>query len=168
MVESSGLLLFRRSPDGVVEVLIGHMGGPFWANQREHAWSVPKGLHDDGEHDHLTVAIREFKEEMGSPPPEGPSVDLGAVRSGSKTITVFARDGDFDAESAVSNTFHLEWPRGSGQIQEFPEIDEAAWKSVAEARSLLTKGQVPFLDRLIDHLGVVDPPGTEEPLSPTG
>jgi len=152
MVESSGLLLFRRTDDSVVEVLIGHMGGPYWANQQEHAWSVPKGLHDEGEDDHLTVAIREFEEEMGSPPPEGPSIALGSVKTGNKTITVFARKGDFAAESAVSNTFHLEWPRGSGQIQEFPEIDEAAWKSVAEARSLLTKAQGPFLERLMDHL----------------
>lgn len=168
MVESSGLLLFRRSPDGGdIEVLLAHMGGPFWANQQEHAWSVPKGLHDDGEHDHVAVALREFEEEMGSPPPDGPNIALGSVKSGSKTITVFAREGAFDAEAAVSNTFHLDWPRGSGQIQEFPEIDEAAWKSVAEARSLLTKSQVPFLDRLIDHFGADDPPGTEEPPSPT-
>ena len=160
MVESSGLRLFRRTPDGIVEVLIGHMGGPFWSNQHQHAWSVPKGIHDDGEHDHLAVAIREFEEEMGSPPPEGPSIDLGSVKSGSKTITVFAREGDFDTESAVSNTFELEWPRGSGVVQEYPEIDEAAWRSVAEARSLLTKAQEPFLDRLIDHLGADDPPGS--------
>ncbi|MCH8130079.1 MAG: NUDIX domain-containing protein [Acidobacteria bacterium] len=167
MVDSSGLLLFRRTPDGIVEVLIGHMGGPFWANQQDHAWSVPKGIHDDAEHDHLAVAIREFEEEMGSPPPDGPNIVLGSVKSGSKTITVFAREGDFDAESAVSNTFRLEWPRGSGKIREFPEIDEAAWKNVAEARSLLTKGQVPFLDRLIDHLDAADSPGNEEPPSPT-
>ena len=152
MVESSGLLLFRRTDDSVVEVLIGHMGGPYWANQQEHAWSVPKGLHDEGEDDHLTVAIREFEEEMGSPPPEGPSIALGSVKTGSKTITVFAREGDFDSESAVSNTFELEWPRGSGVIQEYPEIDEAAWRSVAEARSLLTRAQGPFLERLMDHL----------------
>ena len=168
MVDSSGLLLFRRSLDGLVEVLIGHMGGPFWANQQEHAWSVPKGLHEDGEHDHLAVALREFEEEMGAPPPDGPNIALGSVKTGNKTITVFAREGDFDAESAVSNTFHLEWPRGSGQIQEFPEIDEAAWKSAAEARSLLTKAQVSLVDRLVDHLDGVDPLGTEEPPSPTG
>ena len=152
MVDSSGLLLFRRSPDGVVEVLIGHMGGPFWANQQGHAWSVPKGLHDDGEDDHLAVALREFEEEMGTPPPDGPNIALGSVKTGSKTITVFAREGDFDSESAVSNTVELEWPRGSGVIQEYPEIDEAAWRSVAEARSLLTRAQGPFLERLMDHL----------------
>jgi len=152
MVDSSGLLLFRRNSDGVVEVLIGHMGGPFWANQQGHAWSVPKGLHDDGEDDHLAVALREFEEEMGTPPPDGPNIALGSVKTGSKTITVFAREGDFDSESAVSNTFELEWPRGSGVIQEYPEIDEAAWRSVAEARSLLTRAQGPFLERLMDHL----------------
>ncbi|GMQ86632.1 MAG: NUDIX domain-containing protein [Acidimicrobiia bacterium] len=153
MVESSGLLLFRRTSSGGIEVLIGHMGGPFWAKQIQHAWSIPKGIHDDGEHDHLAVATREFEEELGSPPPDGPTIALGSVRSGSKTITVFARDGDFDADSAMSNTFWLEWPPGSGQSQEFPEIDAAAWKSVDEARELLTKAQVIFLDRLLDAVG---------------
>lgn len=153
MVESSGLLLFRKKEDGVVEVLVGHMGGPFWARKHEHAWSVPKGLHDDEGDDHLAVAIREFMEEMGSAPPDGPTIDLGFVKSGNKRITVFAREGEFRAETAVSNTFKLEWPRGSGEFQEFPEIDKAAWISVGEARDLLVKGQVPFLDRLMEHLG---------------
>jgi predicted NUDIX family NTP pyrophosphohydrolase len=139
--------------DGGVEVLIGHMGGPFWAGQEEHAWSVPKGLHDSGERDRLAVALREFEEEMGSVPPEGATLKLGKVRSGNKKITVFAREGDFDAGAAVSNTFSMEWPRGSGRMQEFPEIDAAAWKSVEEARSLLTRSQVEFLDRLLDALG---------------
>jgi predicted NUDIX family NTP pyrophosphohydrolase len=153
MLHSSGLLLYRRTADDDVEVLIGHMGGPFWAGQEEHAWSIPKGLHDDGEHKHLTVALREFEEEMGSAPPGGPTLELGMVRSGNKKITVFAREGDFDAAAAVSNTFSMEWPRGSGRMQEFPEIDAAAWKSVEEARSLLTKAQVKFLDRLLDLVG---------------
>lgn len=153
MLQSSGLLLYRMTADGGVEVLIGHMGGPFWANQEEHAWSVPKGLHDAGEHNHLTVALREFEEEMGSAPPDGPTLELGTVRSGNKKITMFAREGDFDADSAVSNTFSMEWPRGSGRVQEFPEIETAAWKSVEEARSLLTRSQVELLDRLLDALG---------------
>lgn len=153
MLQSSGLLLYRKTADGGVEVLIGHMGGPFWAGQEEHAWSVPKGLHDDGEHKHLAVALREFEEEMGSAPPDGATFKLGTVRSGNKKITVFAREGDFDAERAVSNSFSMEWPRGSGRMQEFPEIDAAAWKSIDEARSLLTKAQVMFLDRLLASLG---------------
>lgn len=153
MVESSGLLLYRRTPDGDIEVLIGHMGGPFWAGRHEHAWSIPKGLHDDGDEDHLAVALREFEEEMGSAAAEGPTIELGRVRSGSKRITVYAREGDFDAGTAVSNTFELEWPPGSGAIQQFPEIDVAAWKRIEEARSLLTRAQVEFLDRLLGALG---------------
>lgn len=152
MVDSSGLCLYRRTKNGDVEVLIGHMGGPFWAGQHEHAWSFPKGIHDDGEHDHLTVALREFEEEMGSPPPDGPTVALGKVRSGNKKITIFAREGDFDAATAVSNTFTMEWPRGSGNVQEFPEIDAAVWATVDEARSMLTERQTKFLDRLLDGL----------------
>lgn len=152
MVHSSGLLLYRRNADDAVELLIGHMGGPFWAGKSDHAWSVPKGLHDGGERDHLAVALREFEEEMGSPPPEGTTIELGSVRSGRKTITVFAREGDFDAEAAVSNTFTMEWPPGSGRTEAFPEIDRAAWVAVDAARALLTKAQGEFVDRLIRRL----------------
>ena len=152
MVQSSGLLLYRRTESGGVEALIGHMGGPYWEGKQEHAWSVPKGLHDHGEHQALAVALREFEEEMGSPPPDGPTIDLGSVKSGRKTITVFAREGDFVAESAASNTFTMEWPPGSGRREEFPEIDEALWCGTTEARSLLTKAQSKFVDRLLDHL----------------
>ena len=89
---------------------------------------------------------------MGSPPPDGPTVELGKVRSGNKKITIFAREGEFDAAGAVSNTFTMEWPRGSGEVQEFPEIDAAVWASVDEARSMLTERQTKFLDRLLDRL----------------
>ena len=145
---SSGLLLYRTADDGTLEVLLGHMGGPFWARKNEHAWSMPKGLHDEGETDHLLVAEREFAEEMGTPAPAGATIELGSVRSGSKTIHGFGRAGDFDAESAVSNLFEMEWPRGSGQLQSFPEMDRAAWVDLTAARTLLVKGQLPFLDRL--------------------
>ncbi len=147
-VDSSGLLLHRTAPDGSLEVLIAHMGGPFWARKNEHAWSIPKGIHDEGESDHLAVAEREFAEEMGVPAPAGPSVDLGSVRSGKKLIRVFARQGDFDAVAAVSNTFEMEWPRGSGVMANFPEMDRAEWVSISAAETLLVKGQLPFLDRL--------------------
>lgn len=150
--QSSGLLLYRLSTDGDIEILIGHMGGPFWANKTEHSWSIPKGLHGEGETDALAVAEREFAEEMGSPAPEGEMIGLGDVKASGKTISVFAREGDFDADAAVSNTFELEWPRGSGNTQTFPEMDRAAWVSVDEARTLLTKGQQPFLGRLVSQL----------------
>jgi predicted NUDIX family NTP pyrophosphohydrolase len=151
-VESSGLLLHRINSSGERVVLLGHMGGPFWAKKNAGAWSIPKGLHDAGETDHLAVAEREFAEEMGSAAPTGATVDLGSVTSGNKAIRVFARQGDFDADAAHSNTFEMEWPPKSGTIQAFPEIDRAAWVLLAEARELLTKSQAPLVDRLVAAL----------------
>lgn len=148
-IRSIGLLLYRRSDSGL-EVLLGHMGGPYWSRKDNHAWTIPKGLEEPADHDLLAVAEREFAEELGSPPPPGPTIELGTVRSGKKTILVYARPGDFDATTAVSNTFPLEWPPRSGTIEEFPEIDRAAWLPVNEARVKLVKGQLPFLDRLED------------------
>ncbi len=148
---SAGVLLYRRRDRGP-EVLIGHMGGPFWARRDEAAWSVPKGEHGPDE-DALAVALREFEEEMGSPVPASGFMPLGAVRqSGGKVLTVWAAEGDLDAETTVSNTFELEWPPRSGRVQEFPEIDRAAWVPLDEARTKLVKGQVPLLDRLLAAL----------------
>jgi predicted NUDIX family NTP pyrophosphohydrolase len=127
------------------------MGGPFWARKDEHAWSIPKGEYDDGD-DPAVVAVREFTEELGAPPPAGPSVELGNARQSGKTVTVLAREGDFDATLAVSNTFSLEWPPRSGRFQEFPEVDRAEWFDVATAATKLVKGQVVFLTRLMDRL----------------
>jgi len=147
---SAALLLFRRRES--LEVLIAHMGGPFWARKDAGAWSIPKGEYTDEEP--LKAALREFEEEMGSPPPDGPVVPLGTVRqSGGKTVTTFAVEGDFDLAGFHSNTFELEWPRGSGRVQEFPEVDRAEWVTVEVAREKLVKGQLPVLDALRAHLG---------------
>ena len=149
---SAGLLLHRRGPDGGIEVLIGHMGGPFWARRDAGAWSIPKGEHGPDEEPRY-VALREFAEEMGTPAPATDLVPLGEVRqSGGKRLTAWAAEGDFDAAAAVSNTFALEWPPRSGRVQEFPEIDRAAWLAVEEARGKLVAGQVPLLDRLLGLL----------------
>jgi len=148
---SAGILLYRRRPDGP-EVLLGHMGGPFWATKDDGAWSIPKGEHDADE-DPLAVAHREFEEELGSPVPAGHLVPLGAVRvTSAKVLAVWAVEGDLDATATRSNTFELEWPPRSGRLQEFPEIDRAAWFGLPEARTKLLKGQVPFLDRLRDDV----------------
>ena len=56
--------------------------------------------------------------------------------------------GDLDATAIVSNTFTVEWPRGSGRLREYPEIDRAAWFGLDDARRAAVRGQVPFLDRL--------------------
>jgi predicted NUDIX family NTP pyrophosphohydrolase len=149
---SAALLLYRHGTDGL-EVLIAHMGGPFWARKDAGAWSIPKGEYTDGE-EPLAAARREFAEEMGSAPPDGEVVPLGTVKqSGGKSVTTFAVEGDFDLAGFRSNTFELEWPRGSGRMQEFPEVDRAAWVSVDVAREKLVKGQVPVLDALLAHIG---------------
>jgi predicted NUDIX family NTP pyrophosphohydrolase len=143
---SAGLVLYRPQ-DGELEVLLGHMGGPFWARKDERAWSIPKGEYAEGE-DPRAAAAREFAEELGSPPPPGPWLDLGEVRQSGKRITAYAVAGDFDPDSAVSNTFELEWPPRSGQIQSFPEIDRAAWFTLPEAATKLVAAQVTLLTRL--------------------
>ena len=148
---SAGLLLWRRGTEGV-EVLIGHMGGPFWAKKDDGAWSIPKGEYAEGE-DPLTHALREFAEEMGAPPPEGPDVALGEFRQSGKVVTVFAREGDFDASAIRSNHFTVEWPPRSGRFRSFPEIDRAAWMTLDAARPKLVKGQALALDALAAAIG---------------
>ncbi len=149
---SAGLLLFRRL-DGDVEILIAHMGGPFWAKKDDGAWSIPKGEYDEGD-DPLAAAQREFEEELGSPAVEGDLLDLGEVRQSSgKRVHAWAVEGDLDARSITSNTFEIEWPPRSGRMQEFPEVDRAAWVSPEIARAKLVKGQVAFVDRLVERLG---------------
>jgi predicted NUDIX family NTP pyrophosphohydrolase len=144
---SAGVLLHRTGPDGAVQVLLAHMGGPFWARKDEGAWSIPKGEHP-AEEDAQAAARREFAEELGSPAPDGELRDLGTVRSGSKVITAFALVGDLDVDRVVSNTFELEWPPRSGRTQTFPEVDRAAWFDLDTARRKIVKSQRPFLDRI--------------------
>jgi predicted NUDIX family NTP pyrophosphohydrolase len=149
---SAGVLLYRIRDDGAVEVLIGHMGGPFWARKDDAGWSIPKGEAAPGE-EPFAVARREFAEELGSPVPASEFVDLGELRvSSGKVLSVWAAAGDLDAAATVSNMFSMEWPPRSGRLQEFPEIDRSAWFPVDVARQKLVKGQVPFLDRLLDAL----------------
>ncbi|MGV0836515.1 NUDIX domain-containing protein [Mycolicibacterium thermoresistibile] len=163
---SAGLLVYRNV-DGVVEVLIGHPGGPFWARKDDGAWSIPKGEYTP-EEDPWAVAQREFTEEIGKPPPPGPAVQFEPLRQPSgKVITAYAVRGDVDLRGAVSNTFELEWPKGSGTIREFPEIDRVGWFPVPEARVKLLKGQRPLLDRLLELPDLVgrggDGPAADEP-----
>jgi predicted NUDIX family NTP pyrophosphohydrolase len=148
---SAGLLLYRVI-DGVTEVLIGHPGGPFWTRKDDGAWSIPKGEYADDE-DPWTAAQREFREEIGFDVPAGARFEFAPVKQpGGKIVTAFAVRGDLDVTDSKSNTFELEWPRGSGKVREFPEIDRVAWLSVAEARLKLLKGQWPLLDGLVEHL----------------
>ncbi|GGB99467.1 NUDIX domain-containing protein [Cellulomonas carbonis] len=148
---SAGLLPFRRTPDGV-EVFVGHMGGPFWRGREAGAWTVLKGEHGDDEPP-LAAAEREFVEETGLPVPAGPRIPLGSVRQrAGKTVTAWAVEAELDPQSAVSGTFPLEWPRGSGRVVEVPEVDRYAWLSLTDARRLLVAAQAELVDRLVQAL----------------
>ena len=144
---SAGLLVWRGSGEAR-EVLLVHPGGPFWARRDAGAWSIPKGEVDASEAP-LAAALREFAEELGSPPPDGEPVGLGSVRQKNrKEVLAWALEGDLDATAAHSNTFTMEWPPRSGQMAEFPEVDRAEWFTVAAAREKLIPAQAAFLDRL--------------------
>lgn len=148
---SAGILLFRRGAG--LEVLIAHMGGPFWAAKDAAAWSVPKGELDPGE-EPLAAARREFAEELGLPVPAGDPLPLGEVRQRSgKVVTVWALEGDLDPADVVPGTFEMEWPPRSGRRQLFPEVDRVEWCDLDTARDRLVAGQRPFLDRLAQRLG---------------
>ncbi|ARF54194.1 NUDIX domain-containing protein [Streptomyces gilvosporeus] len=149
---SAGLLLYRSGPRGL-EVLLAHMGGPLWARWDAGAWSVPKGEYAPPE-EARDAARREFGEELGLEPPGGPWLPLGDVRqAGGKVVTVWAVEGDLDPRRVVPGTFAMEWPRGSGKIRRFPEIDRVAWWTPQEAAERLVKGQRAFLERLAERLG---------------
>lgn len=151
-MRSAGIVLFRRRDAGV-EVLLGHMGGPFWARKDAGAWSIPKGLPGDDEELEDT-ARREFQEELGLPVPRGPLIPLGEVtQSGGKRVTAWAVEGDLDPDEIRPGTFELEWPPRSGRLQCFPEIDRAAWFDLDDAHERIVRGQRGLLDHLRDHLG---------------
>jgi predicted NUDIX family NTP pyrophosphohydrolase len=146
---SAGILLFRRV-NGEVEVLLGHMGGPFWVRRDAGAWSLPKGEYEPDEAPEA-AARREFQEELGLPAPSGPFLELGSIRQPSrKIVTVWAVESDLDPDSVVPGTFEMEFPRCSGQRQQFPEIDRVAWFGLSPARERIVAGQREFLDRLAD------------------
>lgn len=153
-VRSFGLLPWRPAPEGV-EVLLAHMGGPFWARKDAGAWTIPKGLPEADENP-LETARREFTEELGLPAPTSGFVDLGEVtqRTG-KVVRVWAVGHDLDPEAIIPGTFTMHWPPRSGRTQQFPEIDRVRWMQLDEAGGLIVRAQSAFLDRLVD---TVDPP----------
>jgi predicted NUDIX family NTP pyrophosphohydrolase len=151
-MRSAGLLLYRRLA-GKPEVLLGHMGGPYFSRKDDGAWSIPKGEYEP-EEEPLAAAQREFEEEFGSPPPPGGALhELGAVRQrNGKLVTAWALESDFDVGTVVSNQFEIEWPPKSGKWQSFPEIDRAAWFDIETARRKMVAGQSGLLDELLKHL----------------
>lgn len=149
---SAGLLLWRLN-ESVLQVLIVHPGGPYWAKKDDGAWSLPKGEYDPATEDGFAAAQREFHEEIGSPAPDADSTDLGetTLKSG-KRIRAWAVPGDQDVDAIVSNTFEIEWPPRSGRRQPFPEVDRALWCDAATAARKLNPAQVIFVERLVAQL----------------
>ena len=153
---SAGILLYRLAPEP--EVLIAHMGGPYWAAKDQGAWSIPKGEFDEDAEGAMDAARREFLEELGVAAPDVDYAELGTFAySSGKKIVVFVGDGaGFDTTGLEFGTFELEWPPRSGRIQSFPEVDRAEWMPVGRARDRLVKGQRPSLDalaRTLERLG---------------
>ncbi|MER6495586.1 NUDIX domain-containing protein [Streptomyces griseorubiginosus] len=151
MRTSAGLLLFQHTEDGL-EVLLGHMGGPFFARRDAGAWTVPKGEYEPESESAWDAARREFEEELGLPPPDGEAVPLGEVRqTNGKVVTAWAIEADLDPATVVPGVFSMEWPPRSGRTQEFPELDRVAWFGLEPARAVIVKAQAAFLDRLAEH-----------------
>jgi predicted NUDIX family NTP pyrophosphohydrolase len=149
-VHSGGILLFRYRA-GRLQLLLVHPGGPYWKHKDAGAWSIPKGLFEENE-EPLEAARREFAEETGFEA-AGEFIALGElVQPSKKIVHAWALQGDLDTTRITSNTFTLEWPPESGQVEHYPEIDTGQWFDVDEARRKITRGQLGFIDRLIDRL----------------
>lgn len=143
---SAGILLYRKRA-GCLEVLLVHPGGPFWARKDLGSWSIAKGEYEEDENP-LQAALREFFEETGNRP-TGPFLPLTPRKQPSgKRVEAWAVAGDWDPCALVSNTFKLEWPKGSGHIREFPEVDRAQWFDIMEAMDRILPGQRGFLEEL--------------------
>ena len=154
---SAGILLYRRQADGV-EVLLVHPGGPFWRKRDAGAWMMPKGGLEEGE-DPLAAALREFEEELGTRPVGTPRPLCRVRQKGGKLVEAFALEGDLDADAIVSNEFQIEVPPRSGRFRSFPEVDRAAWFSLAKARAMILPSQSPILDALEALLYPPNSPG---------
>ena len=153
--KSAGLLLYRKAADGGFEFLLVHPGGPFWRNKDDGAWSIPKGEFADDE-DPLKAAQREFKEELGVSAPQGKYIQLKPIKQkAGKVVHAWAVEGDFDPPRLRSNSFSLEWPPKSGKIQQFPEVDRAAWFSPEVARRKILAGQLPLIDQTLTFILIV-------------
>jgi len=146
--ESAGLLMYRLR-NSLLEVFLVHPGGPFWAKKDVGAWSIPKGELTEGE-GRLDAAKREFHEETGFVP-QGNFIALTSLKQAAgKLIHAWAVRGDCDARTITSNTFSLEWPPRSGQRRQFPEVDRAEWFTIEVAREKILRGQIGFLDALME------------------
>lgn len=150
--KSAGILLFKFH-EMESKVLLVHPGGPFWATKDFGAWSIPKGEFQEDE-EPLKAAQREFYEETGERI-EGEFIELGSAKLKSgKQVFCWALEKDFNIENLISNNCEIIWPPRSGKLILIPEVDKAAWFSFEQAMEYINKGQIPFLIRLKNKLGL--------------
>ncbi len=153
VVLSAGLLVWKRAPGGGLLVLLAHPGGPLWTRKDEGAWSIPKGEVEPGE-DPYAAAVREFNEETGAAPPDGPSIALGEIRQRSgKHVVAWGIEGTFNPAALAPGHFELEWPPKSGRLASFPEIDRVEWFDLDTARRKLLGAQWPLVEALVALVG---------------
>jgi predicted NUDIX family NTP pyrophosphohydrolase len=150
--KSAGILLYRHAggPNGRLEVLLAHPGGPFFTKRDLGDWTIPKGEPNGGSEPLDAVARREFEEETGlAIDASAPTIDLKSiVQKGGKVVHAWAVEGDLDPAEARSNEFEMEWPPRSGRRERFPEIDRVAWFDLDEARRRVKPTQILLIDRL--------------------
>lgn len=150
MKQSAGILVYRFHRK-ILQVLLVHPGGPFWARKDAGVWTIPKGEPAE-EEDLLLAARREFAEETGYRP-EGEFIKLSPVKQkGGKLVHAWAVEGDMDVSALKSNDFEIPWPPKSGKLQRFPEVDKAEWFSPEEAKQKILPAQIAFIDELCDLL----------------
>ena len=151
MAKTSAGILPYRTRSGRLEVLLVHPGGPFWARKDLGSWSIAKGEYEEGE-DPLQAALREFFEETGFRL-AGPFLPLTQRKQASgKLVDAWATESDWDTSQLVSNSFSMEWPKGSGRVREFPEVDRAEWFEISEAMRRINPAQAGFIDELVEKL----------------
>ena len=151
MKRSAGILVYKKEYNKI-KVLLCHPGGPYWEGTHLHSWGIPKGEVDDGEKI-LDTAIREFNEETNLKINKDNIEFLTSKKvSNNKLITIFYKENDFDLSKCKSNTFSLEWPKGSGKVNEYPENDKFEWIDLEDAKELVFVQQVSILNKLQDKL----------------
>ena len=150
MKRSAGIIIYRIQ-DKKIELLLCHMGGPYWQGVDQGGWSIPKGEMKNEKA--MDTAIREFQEETSFQIEKEKLMFLGSKKqSSNKLVIIFTAIGNYDASKAFSNAFQIEWPKGSGKMSEFPEMDRAEWFTSHDAKRKILKGQVYFLLKLEEML----------------
>ena len=145
--KSAGIILYRKK-NNILEIMLVHPGGPFWAKKDIRVWSIPKGEFNDDE-EPLAAAKREFEEELGSKVLSGNFIELSVVKAKSgKAVSAFAAEEDFDTTNIKSNFCLIDWPPRSGKKMEVPEIDKAEWFDVETAKQKIIGYQLPLIEEL--------------------